>query len=134
MKKKEFFSLVPLIIITLLLFSCTANSKILSIDDITSSFYENDLYLKPQMSDGYPVLYGIKPNVYEILDYSLFIYLYDRESDIQFATNDLYSTTFVSEPDVYIIKNTIILYFSDNENNELNEKIKKVIKLIEQIN
>lgn len=112
--------------------ACNKDSDILTLKDITSSFSKAELHIKPQIDDDYPKLNGIKPKAYELLDDSLYIYVFNSENDLFQGLKELKEEDkFNLQPKIFQAKNVLILYISllptdQNFESKINEIVKSI--------
>ncbi|REK71321.1 hypothetical protein [Paenibacillus paeoniae] len=109
MKMKTLIS--PLVLLIILLTACSNSSKVYDLATITQLFEEAELHLKPQAGDSYPIVMSIEPRVYELLDDSLYIYVFKAEDDLAEALKSVHiEDLFNVPPYVYQLNNILILY------------------------
>lgn len=120
------------IIIVVLLMGCNEDPDLLTLQDITSSFSKAELHIKPQADDDYPKLNGIKPKAYELLDDSLYIYVFNSENELGQGLKELKEEDkFKLQPKIFQAKNILILYISllppdQNLENKINQIIQSI--------
>lgn len=121
-------ALLFLSILMILLFTaCSNNTKVYSLDNITQRFEDAELHLKPQADDNYPEILNVKPSVYELLDDSLYIYVYESEEQRIEASKELNVEQLFNAPSyVYQTGNVLLIYISlsapeDNYNKQIED-------------
>jgi hypothetical protein len=135
MKKYFIFSAALILFVILLSAQSTEDigSKVgHTAESIPSAFEKYELYLKPQIQDeDYPLIGGLKPQAYELLDGGVFIYdLKGKEKLAQGAEEAL--KVFQEKMYVYTVNTLLIVYLPGVDDpieltNEIHMKIQKII-------
>lgn len=99
------------VLLIVLLTACSSSSKEYELADITRLFEDAELHLKPQAENSYPYVRNVAPAIYELLDDSIYIYVFDSADELVAATEGLQvEELFNASPYVYPWNNILILY------------------------
>jgi len=145
--------IILMLVFIISLFGCSSNGRHrkleeqipltnLTLEDVTNAFKKYRLQIKPQIDADYPKIYGIEPKAYEVFDGIVFIYVFNNNKELRKGLRNVHDV-FISESRLkaYGIKNILIVYFPGQPKitpitlaNEIDAKIKEIIKYLEQIN
>lgn len=126
---------------TISLSSCSKSvnekNEILDLSEILNVFEELELHLKPQIEDdSYPYINEIKPNKFELLDGTIFIYVLkdkDLALDQDKIHKDFNQLVLNQKLYLYQIRNIVIIYCPQNEDpqkliDEMDNKIRELVE------
>lgn len=103
--------LLPLILLFALLTACSNSPKIYDLASMTQLFEDAELHLKPQSGEGNPAIHNTIPTVYELLDDSLYIYVFDSEEELVEAVEGVeIEDLFNLDTHDYRLKNVLLIY------------------------
>lgn len=109
MKKKLLMFLSASFI--LLLTACNNNTKLYTLTSITQLFEEVELHLIPQTEDTYPTIMNVQPEVYELLDDVLYVYVFESQDELIKASKKLNVDMVISDSSyVYQLNNVLMIY------------------------
>jgi hypothetical protein len=122
--------LFPLVLLLTLLAACSNSSKEYDLAGITQRFEDAELHLKPQAGDGYPTIMNVAPAVYELLDDTLYIYVFESEDKTVEALEDFnVKESFSPDTYEYPLKNAWIVYTPSSPSNvNFDKQIRDIIK------
>jgi hypothetical protein len=134
---KNFFALAAvLIMLAVLSYGYSAKQMKYKLEftaeNIPNAFEKYELHLKPQIQDeDYPIVNGLKPQVYELLDGGVFIYDFIDEERLNQGIEQV-QKSFQQEVYVYPINNILIVYIPGEGDpaeltNEIHTKIQRVL-------
>ncbi|MDF2891137.1 MAG: hypothetical protein K0R80_1504 [Clostridia bacterium] len=134
---KKFFVLVAVLMMFAVLFYgySTKQTKYkleFTAENIPNVFEKYELHLKPQIQDeDYPIVNGLKPQVYELLDGGVFIYDFKDKAKLNQGIEQV-QKTFQQKVYVYPINNILIVYMPGEDDpaeltNEIHTKIQRIL-------
>ncbi len=131
MVRKKTVLIILVLLLSYLLLGCTQKSQI-TLEDVTKKFEAHGLLLKPQLIQDYPDIQGVKPHVFELMDDTVFIYVFNTPTDSKKEDQEI-KVEFLGEPITYRVKNILLIYLRNVEANPEVSIENKVSTIIEEL-